>query len=59
MMTGLCLAECYQMPCTDVSTAVCLTGPLHSHLKLLAAGLKTYEIPPDYSGNLSPSCCSF
>lgn len=28
-----------------------LTGPLQSHLKLLAAGLKTYEIPPDYSGN--------
>lgn len=26
-------------------------GPLHSHMKVLAAGLKTYEIPPDFSGN--------
>lgn len=34
---------------------VALTGPLHSHLKLLTAGLKTYEIPPDFSGN-SPFC---
>lgn len=28
-----------------------LTGPLQNRLKVLAAGLKTYQIPPDYSGN--------
>ncbi|XP_069553860.1 large ribosomal subunit protein uL16m [Brachyistius frenatus] len=36
-LTGICRA-CGHQP-----------GPLHSHLKVLAAGLKTYEIPPDYS----------
>lgn len=35
----------------------CMTGPLQNHLKLLAAGLKTYEVPPDYSGNQSFSVC--
>lgn len=34
-----------------------MTGPLQNHLKLLAAGLKTYEVPPDYSGNNSFSVC--
>lgn len=34
-----------------VLIAASLTGPLQNHLKLLAAGLKTYKIPPDYSGN--------
>lgn len=33
------------------------SGPLQNHLKLLAAGLKTYEVPPDYSGNQSFSVC--
>nr|XP_020464904.1 39S ribosomal protein L16, mitochondrial isoform X2 [Monopterus albus] len=31
-----------------------LRGPLHSHLKVLAAGLKTFEIPPDYSDVVLP-----
>ncbi|KAK7913273.1 hypothetical protein WMY93_013484 [Mugilogobius chulae] len=30
------------------------TGLLHSHLKVLSAGLKTYEIPPDYSDAFLP-----
>lgn len=34
-----------------------MTGPLQNQLKLLAAGLKTYEVPPDYSGNQSFSVC--
>lgn len=41
-----CWAESHQTQCV----LVCLTGHLHSHLKVLTAGLKTYEIPPDYSG---------
>ena len=28
------------------------TGGLHNHVKVLSVGMKTYEIPPDYSGNL-------
>lgn len=39
--------------------AVCSSGPLQGHLKVLAAGLKTYDIPPDYSGNHSSSCYLF
>lgn len=39
-------------------TAICRAhghqGPLQSHLKVLAAGLKTYEIPPDYSDVVLP-----
>lgn len=34
-----------------MSSAVSPTGPLCSHLKVLAAGFKTYDIPPDFSGN--------
>lgn len=34
-----------------------MTGPLQNHLKILVAGLKTYEVPPDYSGNQSSSVC--
>ncbi|KAM9366429.1 large ribosomal subunit protein uL16m [Symphorus nematophorus] len=40
-LTGICRARGHQ-------------GPLHSHLKVLAAGLKTYEIPPDYSDVVLP-----
>lgn len=29
------------------------TGFLHNHLRVLTAGLKTFEIPPDYRGNYS------
>lgn len=29
-------------------------GPVHRHLKVLVAGLKTYEIPPDYSDVVLP-----
>lgn len=39
-------------------TAICRPpghqGALHSHLKVLIAGLKTYEVPPDYSGVVLP-----
>lgn len=36
-------------------TAICRAqGPLHSHVKVLAAGMKTYEIPPDYSDVVLP-----
>ncbi|CDQ98902.1 unnamed protein product [Oncorhynchus mykiss] len=27
-----------------------LQGVLQSHRKVLSAGMKTYEVPPDYSG---------
>ncbi|GAA6219641.1 39S ribosomal protein L16, mitochondrial [Lates japonicus] len=30
-------------------------GPLYNHLKVLAAGLKTYEIPPDYNDVVLPA----
>ncbi|XP_076594241.1 large ribosomal subunit protein uL16m [Chaetodon auriga] len=40
-LTGICRAHGHQ-------------GVLHSHLKVLAAGLKTYEIPPDYSDVVLP-----
>lgn len=42
--TGICRAHSHQGN----------RGPLHSHLKVLAAGLKTYEIPPDYSDVMLP-----
>ena len=37
------------------TSTLCSAGLLHSHLKILAAGMKTIEIPPDYSGNHSLS----
>lgn len=40
-LTGVCRAHGHQ-------------GPLHSHLRVLSAGLKTYEIPPDYSDVVLP-----
>lgn len=40
-LTGICRATSHQ-------------GPLHSHLKVLAAGLKTYEVPPDFSDVVLP-----
>ncbi|TKS70286.1 39S ribosomal protein L16, mitochondrial [Collichthys lucidus] len=40
-LTGICRATGHQ-------------GPLHSHLKVLAAGLKTYEVPPDFSDVVLP-----
>ncbi|XP_051235658.1 39S ribosomal protein L16, mitochondrial [Dicentrarchus labrax] len=40
-LTGICRAHGHQ-------------GPLHSHLKVLAAGLKTVNIPPDYSDVILP-----
>lgn len=30
-------------------------GPLHCHLKVLVAGVQTYEVPPDYSDVLLPA----
>ncbi|KAK9542900.1 hypothetical protein VZT92_000723 [Zoarces viviparus] len=41
-LTGVCRAHGHQQ------------GLLHSHLKVLAAGLKTYETPPDYSDVVLP-----
>ncbi|XP_019935221.1 large ribosomal subunit protein uL16m [Paralichthys olivaceus] len=41
-LTGVCRASGHRQ------------GPLFSHLKVLAAGLKTYEIPPDYSDVVLP-----
>ncbi|KAM4593704.1 large ribosomal subunit protein uL16m [Odontesthes bonariensis] len=41
-LTGICRAHSQQQ------------GHLHSHLKILTAGLKTYQIPPDYSGVVLP-----
>ncbi|XP_041791890.1 39S ribosomal protein L16, mitochondrial [Chelmon rostratus] len=40
-LTGICRAHGHQ-------------GVVHSHLKVLTAGLKTYEIPPDYSDVVLP-----
>ncbi|XP_030269948.1 large ribosomal subunit protein uL16m [Sparus aurata] len=40
-LTGICRAHGHQ-------------GSLHSHLKVLAAGLKTFDIPPDFSGVVLP-----
>ncbi|XP_003969716.1 large ribosomal subunit protein uL16m [Takifugu rubripes] len=40
-VTGICRAHAHP-------------GPLQNHLKLLAAGLKTYEVPPDYSDVILP-----
>ena len=28
-----------------------LPGCIQSHLRILFAGIKTYDVPPDYSGN--------
>ncbi|XP_059208603.1 39S ribosomal protein L16, mitochondrial [Centropristis striata] len=41
-LTGVCRAHGHQQ------------GLLHSHLKVLAAGLKTQDIPPDYSNVVLP-----
>ncbi|XP_003445762.1 large ribosomal subunit protein uL16m [Oreochromis niloticus] len=41
-LTGIC------------QTSSHLQGPLHGYLKVLSAGLKTYEIPPDYSDVVLP-----
>ncbi|XP_034535812.1 39S ribosomal protein L16, mitochondrial [Notolabrus celidotus] len=40
-LTGACRAHGHQ-------------GPLHSHLKILTAGLRTYDIPPDFSDVVLP-----
>ncbi|KAM7015565.1 large ribosomal subunit protein uL16m [Tautogolabrus adspersus] len=40
-LTGICRAHGHQ-------------GPLNNHLKVLTAGLKTYEIPPDFSDVVLP-----
>ncbi|KAI3377544.1 hypothetical protein L3Q82_008720, partial [Scortum barcoo] len=45
-LTAICRAPGHQ--------AVSSTGPLHSHLKVLTAGLNTYDIPPDYSDVVLP-----
>ncbi|XP_053174459.1 39S ribosomal protein L16, mitochondrial [Scomber japonicus] len=41
-LTGICRVHGHQQ------------GLLHSHLKILAAGLKTYEVPPDYRDVVLP-----
>ncbi|XP_026175398.1 large ribosomal subunit protein uL16m [Mastacembelus armatus] len=41
-MTGICRAQGH------------LQGPLHSHMKVVASGLKTYEIPPDFNDVVLP-----
>ncbi|KAF6725413.1 39S ribosomal protein L16, mitochondrial [Oryzias melastigma] len=42
-LMGVCRTHCLQK------------GFLHSHLKILAAGMKTYEIPPDYTNVVLPA----
>ncbi|XP_068163894.1 large ribosomal subunit protein uL16m [Antennarius striatus] len=39
---------------TAVCSAVRHQGILHGHLKVLAAGMKTFDIPPDYSDVVMP-----
>lgn len=49
------LAWCWQEYVPLLHSAVCSAGLIHSHLKVLAAGLKTLDIPPDFTGNQSSS----